>query len=547
MIEKNAQSTYGHGRTVTDNLATWVKKEVLSGPFLTPPVKGFRSNSLMAVAQKDKVRLVLDMSRPKDASFNDNVDNLKLEQVTMSTARQFGYSVKDSGKYSIMSKFDMKDAYKLIPCQPKDYRLQGLCWLDRYFVDTRMIFGASTAVANYDTFSRTVKDLVLSKCSIPGHLVHRTLDDVPVVSPAHKDWGQEFAKAYKDTCEALNIPLAKECPNNDKAFVAQTEGRVLGIWFNTKNMTWSYPHDKLVPLLRDIHEVSEAGQAGLKQLQQLMGKINDVTLMMPFLKAFRKPANSLMASFMGNEDTVLPLPARVREDLAICAKAIASSATGLPIMARPSAPPIHHLRFTSDAAGAMMAKVDGLQVAVQDRWDRGVASVGHTSEGDIWFASRLTWPQDFLTKARDSKGSLYGAKSTTLETVGLLLPFLAIPSQLSGKHIVLQVDNIGALFGWENKQVKEDTAASILIRTLHIIEARLACKIHVRHLPRLSSPEGTLADHLSREETSSKEELQLIKAVERRPRSPALQGWLRNPVEDWDLALRILSDVTRHS
>ncbi len=49
--------------------------------------------------------------------------------------------------------------------------------------------------------------------------------------------------------------------------------------------------------------------------------------------------------------------------------------------------------------------------------------------------------------------------------VGLLLSFLTIPDMLAGKQVVLQVDNtrIAALFGWEDKQVKGDIAASRFI------------------------------------------------------------------------------------
>ena len=545
MMEKNAQSSFNNGPVVTDNLGSWVKAGVMAGPFTQPPVKGFRANCLLAVVQKDKVRLVQDMSRPQDASFNSNIDPLQLEKVSMSSARQFSYSLKDAGVGAFMSKFDMKDAYKLIPCHPKDYRLQGLQWLDRFFIDTKMIFGASTAVANYDNFSRTVKDLALSQCDIPGHLVHRTLDDVPAVSPAHKSWGQDFAASYLATCQSLNIPLAQNCPKNEKAFVCQTKGRVLGIWFDSASMSWSYPQDKLVPLLREIQATLSYGATNLKQLQSIMGKINDVALMFPFLKAFRQPTNALIASFKSNEDISLPLTHRARTDLAIMARAMAASASGLPVVGRPSDPPIHHLKFTSDAAGAIMGTQNGVQVAVQDPLRRGVASIGHLKEGDIWFSSRLFWPNSLLMEATDSKGSHYGCKSTTLEMVGLLLPFISIPKVLAGQHVVLQVDNIGALFGWESRQVAGDISASILVRSLHLIEALLACKIYVVHLPRCSSPEGTLVDLLSRQGSTTSREKKAIRGTEVSPKSRALVSWLHNPSEDWDLALKITSDVEK--
>ena len=69
----------------------------------------------------------------------------------------------------------------------------------------------------------------------------------------------------------------------------------------------------------------------------------------------------------------------------------------------------------------------------------------------------------------DSKGSAFASKTTTLETIGLLLPFLTIPQTVRGRHVVLGVDNIAVVFGWYNKCIKGDKSASILIRALLLI------------------------------------------------------------------------------
>jgi hypothetical protein len=89
---------------------------------------GFRSNSIMAVDQKAKVCLVMDMSRPEGRSFNSNLTKDVLDKVSMSTAKQFGYSVREAGIGAIMSKLDMKDAYKLIPAKKANWKLQGMSW-----------------------------------------------------------------------------------------------------------------------------------------------------------------------------------------------------------------------------------------------------------------------------------------------------------------------------------------------------------------------------------------------------------------------------------
>ena len=55
---ENAPSAVKFGDIVTDNIATWIKKDFVSGPFACPPLDNFRVNSLMAVDQNEKVRLV---------------------------------------------------------------------------------------------------------------------------------------------------------------------------------------------------------------------------------------------------------------------------------------------------------------------------------------------------------------------------------------------------------------------------------------------------------------------------------------------------------
>jgi hypothetical protein len=137
--DRNCPSAIEYGREVTDCVATWVKSGFAAGPFITPPFKKFRCNSLMAVPQDNKVRPVLNVSSPKDRSFNDNVDLIKLETVKMTSAKAFGFSICEAGKGAIMSKFDIVAAYKAMPARLTDYRLQGFRWLNRFFVELKQI------------------------------------------------------------------------------------------------------------------------------------------------------------------------------------------------------------------------------------------------------------------------------------------------------------------------------------------------------------------------------------------------------------------------
>ena len=80
---ENTASTYKNGESVTDVVASWVKAGFAAGPFPVPPVPGFRVNSLAAIPQGEKVRPVLNVSLPKNLSFNSNVKEEALEKVFM--------------------------------------------------------------------------------------------------------------------------------------------------------------------------------------------------------------------------------------------------------------------------------------------------------------------------------------------------------------------------------------------------------------------------------------------------------------------------------
>ena len=167
---KNGRNVYIHGKYLTDTIGTWVKRGFVAGPFDTPPVPGFRANPLGVVVKNGKIRPILNMSGPVGASFNENVDESKMERLHMGTAKEFSYLLRDAGQGSKFSKFDIKDAYKLIPAKTEDFRLQGMQWLGAYFVDTQLIFGATPAVANYDNLGGTTLEVAISDCQIPRHL-----------------------------------------------------------------------------------------------------------------------------------------------------------------------------------------------------------------------------------------------------------------------------------------------------------------------------------------------------------------------------------------
>jgi hypothetical protein len=444
-----------------------------------------------------------------------------------------------------MSKFDKKDAYKLIPAKKEDWNKQGFTWLGMKFIELKQIFGGIPSVSNFDRLGNTVLTLVLTECKIPHSLAFRTLDDVPVVAPSNTRWCEEFTSTYQETCKKINIKLADECPESDKAFTNKTEGTVLGIRFNTNKMEWSLHKKKADELIRKILWAVKSDSFSLKETQQLLGSLNDLSQMCPFIKPYKALANSFLGSFLGNEQVLKKWSPQAKKDLMVCARVAETARVGIPIPSQPTAPSLFPITCYSDAAGSKFKMVNGERKNLNVDNDRGVASIVLNEKMEVIDWSRIFWPKSFLEDKKDSKGAYFGSKTTTLEAVGLLLPLLTNPGRLSGKHLIFIVDNLAVVFGWENRIVKNDESATILIRAIHLLSSYLGVFVHVHHEPRCSSKFSTLADHLSRKSTTKEEDTAKLRNVKESPVQGELVKWLENPVADWDLPNRLLKEIIK--
>ncbi len=532
----NAKSTLKYGREITDAVAYWVRSGFVAGPFDQPPLPKFRVNPIMAVVQEDKVRPVLNVSSPGDKSFNSNIDKLGLEKVRMSSARNFGYTLKKCGLGASMSKSDLEAAYKQIPAPPSEWRLQGFCWLGKFFVELDQIFGAISAVSNFDQLGHTKVDLAIVFSSIRSELVHRHLDDVPSASPAGSEEGRIFNEVYKSICEKLNLSLAPDCENKNKAFSNSTEGKVLGVWFDTKSMSWSLPAEKKRAILQLIRDVWEAkGLVETKYMQQLMGRLNNMSLMSPFLKGFRHCLYEDLKYSVSRDLPLVRLSDQSMQDLGVWVNALQEQDGKLLIPREPRGPPAYHKLFVSDAAGC---SDEGTRYG-----GAGAASIGLNEDGELFYGQRLVWDRLMIAEGLDCEGKRLGNKTTFLEMVAIILPFLSIPSSLQNQHIVLETDNLGCVFGWEKLKSKDDILTSILIRGLHLISFRLASVLHIRHRPRLSSWESSLADRLTRLSTMSDADKRLLCSLGNIRAPEWLVSWLKAPVVDWGIATKMLDHV----
>jgi hypothetical protein len=133
--------------------------------------------------------------------------------------------------------------------------------------------------------------------------------------------------------------LAEDCPNFDKAFSASQYGKVLGVWFNTADLTWSYPAEKTEKLLYAAGKFFSKGKVSLLQMQKLMGRINDVGLLCPFLKAFKGPLNEILGELQRNPGLEMYPSEQCKKDLLVWVAFVQEIEKWKPIPHRPMAPP----------------------------------------------------------------------------------------------------------------------------------------------------------------------------------------------------------------
>ena len=399
------------------------------------------------------------------------------------------------------------------------------------------MFGAKSAVSNFDIVGNTTSSIAQAYCSIPRHLVHRQLDDVPLVAPKNTSWCQEFTETYKNICGELNISLAPDCPHRDKAFKNEKSGKVLGIVFDCESLSWSLSEDKRLEYQNEVHEAISQGCLTVSDCQSLLGKLNFTCSMIPRMRTFKKPLQDYLTHMCESGIEGVLFPPEVMNDLLVWWEFLKDSTNWIPIFPEIEAPPLRHKVITTDAAG--------WKIAGGSRSKVGMGSIGIDEEGEIFFASQQLWNTENSRVFFDTEQKFLGNKTTTLEFAGILIPFLCCPEKLANQIVVVQVDNIGCHFAWENGYASGDNLASILVRLLVLITTLLSSEVIINHHPRDSSWESKMADRLSRVRSTTDQDRKLLRNFMPLNLPISFINWMRDPVEDWNLAKKVVVELSK--
>jgi hypothetical protein len=307
--------------------------------------------------------------------------------------------------------------------------------------------------------------------------------------------------------------------------------------FDSNDLTWRLPTKKIEKAKVCIHSALYHTTVNLREFQRLVGRINNIGQMCPFMKIFKQIINDFLSGIGSNalDDLPILITNEAKDDLWIWAGFLHSSLVWLPIAPAPSEPPRLCTEFVSDAAG--------LAESADLRTRPGCGNVGFSENGEVIFANQFLWPKDFILHAVDEKGVRYGDKTTTLEMIGLIMPLLLVPHLVANQNVRFMVDCFGAVYGMHTKAAKGDKSASIFIRAAYLITGYLNCNIYVQHLPRISDWGAEVSDRLSRVSSCTTQDRKLLSAFRNRPVPQCLLNWFEKPTVDFNLATSLLSHV----
>jgi hypothetical protein len=155
----NWNSTLKYKAHVEDTICADILKGRKSGPFSCHPFKYFVGSPMGAFKKKrsPKIRTIHDLSWPPGVSVTAfiHADDASVAYIGVNSAV---HEVKKRGRNTLLTKVDLKDAYKSVVVRPADWHYLGSSWINKYgteeyYVDHVLPFGLRSSAKIFDMFA----------------------------------------------------------------------------------------------------------------------------------------------------------------------------------------------------------------------------------------------------------------------------------------------------------------------------------------------------------------------------------------------------------
>lgn len=228
-----------------------------------------------------KFRLIAHRSFPEGLSFNDLVDRQDCTSFIPGyqyfTLAHFISLITSIGKGTLISLFDVKDAYKQCIMHPEDLWQQVYRVGSKFFVDLGGMFGSKNAGDAWNLVMELIISSLAAKANLP-YLRYYVDNGVNLTPP--ENGKPNLSKASSDFDAILKFMTAGKVPIHD-IVAPTTRAKFLGWIFDTDKMTITITPERLSWVQNDIEKTDVKS---CKALESVIGIVEFLSTVLWFLK-----------------------------------------------------------------------------------------------------------------------------------------------------------------------------------------------------------------------------------------------------------------------
>ena len=304
---RNHPSALEHRHIVHSHITGELSKGSLLGP-LPVNQEGMVHTSPLGLVPKpntDKFRLIVDLSSPSGASVNDGIAP-EFCSLMYASIDQAADIILRLGRGTQLLKFDLKDAYRVIPVHPQDHHLLVIKWQNGVFIDRSLPFELRSAPKIFTAFADMVAWAI--HCGGVRYLLHY-LDDFLIFGAPLSEEATVAASQASEFLTLANIPIASH----------KTEGPTtcltfLEILLDTDQLQLRLPADK-VSRLKGLLEVWQSQKSCTrKELESFTGHLAHAAMVIRQGRIFLRSLFSLLSA-TAKQHFYIRLNISVRADL----------------------------------------------------------------------------------------------------------------------------------------------------------------------------------------------------------------------------------------
>ena len=212
-----------------------------------------------------KWRVITDLSFPPGVSVNDGIPQV-LTSLTYASIWDAARIMSRLGRGALLSKLDLKDAYRMIPIHPSDFHFMGIHWNGTKWVDAALPFGLQSAPKVFNAVADALLWIMQERGV--GEAIHYLDDFLFITPPPNPGVADRTLQLALQCCDHLGVLVAPE------KVCSPTTSLTLGIELDSLAQELRLPPDKLTQLKREVHQWQHRRSCTKRELQSFLGLLN---------------------------------------------------------------------------------------------------------------------------------------------------------------------------------------------------------------------------------------------------------------------------------